>query len=100
MERNPASLAMASQRDLVGLAIRNGIKHIYPARFILALVCPLIFRNEVASAFLPTLRFPAPYETVEIPVEQMFTTFYWRFRTDNGSWQSGWTGWSKLTRTF
>jgi hypothetical protein len=52
MERNPASLAMASQRDLVGLAIRNGIKHIYPARFILALVCPLIFRNEVASAFL------------------------------------------------
>ena len=56
--------------------------------------------DEVASAFLPTLRFPAPYETVEIPVEQMFTTFYWRFRTDNGSWQSGWTGWSKLTRTF
>jgi hypothetical protein len=56
--------------------------------------------DEVANAFLPSLRFPAPYQTVEIPIEQLFTTFYWRFRTDNGTWQSGWTGWSKITRSF
>jgi hypothetical protein len=56
--------------------------------------------DEVADAFLPTLRFPAPYQTVEIPMEQLFTTFYWRFRTVNGSWESGWTGWSKISRSF
>jgi len=41
-----------------------------------------------------------PYQEVEVPTERMGTTYYWRFRTDNGKWQSGWTGWSTFKRTF
>jgi len=52
----------------------------------------------LAGTFLPTLEFPAPYQSVEIPLEKGFTKYYWRFRSDNGTWKSGWTGWSAVSR--
>jgi len=94
----PSSSAAGVLRVVQKVACKLGIKTI-PVGGEKFDLCTLSL-DEVADSFLPTLRFPAPYQMVEIPVEQLFTTFYWRFRTDNGTWQSGWTGWSKLTRTF
>jgi hypothetical protein len=54
----------------------------------------------VASPFLPTLRFYTPYQAAQVPVSQSFTTYWWRFRTANGTYQSGWTGWSSFYRSF
>ena len=56
--------------------------------------------EQMADAFLPTLKFYMPYQPVDVPTPQAFTTYYWRFRTDNGAYQSGWTGWSSFYRPF
>ncbi|MCC7443102.1 MAG: hypothetical protein IT285_15825 [Bdellovibrionales bacterium] len=53
-----------------------------------------------ADAFLPTLKFPLPYEEVDVPLGQSMTNYYWRFRTDNGAWTSGWTAWSEFRRAL
>jgi hypothetical protein len=41
-----------------------------------------------------------PYQFVKIPTPDLFTTYYWRFRTFNGEYESGWTEWSRLDRTL
>lgn len=54
--------------------------------------------DVLASRFLPTFEFPLPYQDVSVPASQWFTRYYWRFRTDNGTWRSGWTGWASFYR--
>ncbi|MBT6325261.1 MAG: hypothetical protein HOJ35_04780 [Bdellovibrionales bacterium] len=56
--------------------------------------------DTLADAFVPTLEFLTPYQFVNVPVTQHFTKYYWRFRTDNGTFQSGWTGWTKFTKSL
>lgn len=52
------------------------------------------------SAFLPTLGFYLPYESVTVGVPNQFTTYWWRFRTWNGTTASGWTGWASFYRSL
>ena len=56
--------------------------------------------TEVAEMFLPTFEFPMPYQNVEIPTSQWFTKYHWRFRTNNKTYRSGWTGWVEFYRTL
>jgi hypothetical protein len=56
--------------------------------------------DALSSAFLPTIVFRLPYQEITVPASQWFTTYYWRFRTDNGTQQSGFTGWSSFYRTL
>ncbi len=53
-----------------------------------------------ASAFLPTLEFRTPYQDSIVPATQWLTTYWWRFRTNNGAFYSGWTGWSSFFRSL
>jgi hypothetical protein len=54
----------------------------------------------LSTSFLPTVDFMTPYQETEVPASQWMTTYYWRFKTDNGSQQSGYTGWSSFFRSF
>lgn len=56
--------------------------------------------GDVDVDFLPTFTFRTPYEETTVPTTQWFTTYYWRFSTDNGYAASGWTGWSSFYRSF
>ncbi len=56
--------------------------------------------EEMTNALVPTLFFPVPYQEVAVPTSQWMTHYYWRFRTDNGTFKSGFTGWSKFFRSF
>jgi hypothetical protein len=56
--------------------------------------------DTVATAFLPTFKFHMPYQDVDVPADQWFTTYWWRFRTCNGQLYSGMTGWSSFYRSF
>jgi hypothetical protein len=56
--------------------------------------------NDTAQAFLPTMRFVVPYQDVKVPASQWATRYFWRFRTNNGSIRSGWTGWGHFNRSF
>jgi len=56
--------------------------------------------DSVTASFLPTMVFPMPYQDVSIPAKQWLTKYHWRFRTYNGSYHSGWTGWSSFTRAL
>jgi hypothetical protein len=56
--------------------------------------------DTMANNFLPTLNFPVPYQDVEAPASQWFTTYWWRFSTWNGRAGSGYTGWSSFYRSF
>jgi hypothetical protein len=35
-----------------------------------------------------------------VPATQSFTTYWWCFRTANGTYHSGWTGWSSFYRSL
>ena len=56
--------------------------------------------STLANQFLPTITFAVPYQDVEVPASQWFTTYWWRFSSNNGYVQSGWTGWSSFYRSF
>ncbi len=56
--------------------------------------------NTIANNFLPTISFPVPYQDVDVPASQWFTTYWWRFQTNNGNWTSGVTGWSSFYRSL
>ena len=56
--------------------------------------------DEMADAFLPTFQWPLPYQDVKMPTPNTFTRYYWRFRTNNGTYASGWTGWSSVYRSL
>jgi hypothetical protein len=56
--------------------------------------------SEVTSAFVPTIVWRLPYQEVSVPASQWMTTYYWRFRTYNGAYNSGYTGWSTFRRSF
>lgn len=56
--------------------------------------------SGIASAFLPTFKLLTPYEEVQVPASQWFTTYWWRFATHNGTTYSGWTGWSSFYRSY
>jgi hypothetical protein len=56
--------------------------------------------EAITSAFLPTIVWRLPYQEVKVPASQWFTKYYYRFRTDNGTHVSGYTGWSTFIRTF
>jgi hypothetical protein len=52
------------------------------------------------SAALPTLKWPVPYQEVDVSVPNLFQTYYWRFRTNNGPRWSEWTGYSNFRRVL
>ena len=56
--------------------------------------------DTMADNFLPTLSFPVPYQDTSVPASQWFTTYWWRFSTNNGAVQSGYTGWSSFYRSL
>lgn len=56
--------------------------------------------DQMTGAFVPSMEFAVPYQNVEVPASQWFTKYHWRFRTDNGSFKSGYTGWSSFFRVF
>jgi len=56
--------------------------------------------ETLAESFLPSMSFVTPYEKVKVPVSQAFTKYFWRFRTDNGTMESGYTTWSDFSRAF
>jgi hypothetical protein len=56
--------------------------------------------STIADNFLPTVMFAVPYQDVEVPASQWLTTYWWRFSTNNGFAQSGWTGWSSFYRSL
>jgi hypothetical protein len=56
--------------------------------------------NTIAANFLPTVKFPLPYQDVTVPASQWMTTYWWRFKTDNGGIASAFTGWSSFFRSF
>jgi len=61
---------------------------------------------ELLDTQLPTLQFDVPYQEFSIPTPEgtslvgLFTTYYWRFRTYNGTYTSGYTGWSRFKKYF
>lgn len=56
--------------------------------------------SDVASAFLPTFSFATPYQETTVPATAWFTTYWWRFKSNNGTTDSGWTGWSSFYRSL
>jgi hypothetical protein len=56
--------------------------------------------DQMSDAFLPTLKFPLPYQSTTVPASQWFTTYWWRFRTYNGRYLSNWTNWSSFYRSL
>jgi hypothetical protein len=56
--------------------------------------------STVTTNFLPTVSFTTPYQDVVVPASQWLTTYWWRFSTNNGTVQSGWTGWSSFYRSL
>lgn len=56
--------------------------------------------GTIANAFLPTFVFRMPYQTIPVPASQWMTQYYWRFRTDNGAFRSGYTGWTGFYRAL
>lgn len=56
--------------------------------------------EEITASYVPTIRFRLPYQDVDAPASQMFTTYYWRFRTNNDRFTSQWTGWSSFRRVL
>jgi hypothetical protein len=56
--------------------------------------------NTITDAFLPTAKFNIPYVDHDVPASQWMTTYFWRFSTNNGAIQSGFTGWSSFFRSL
>lgn len=56
--------------------------------------------DQISNSFLPSLVFPTPYQDVAIPASHWMTKYFWRFRTRNSAYTSGWTGWSSFTRAL
>jgi hypothetical protein len=56
--------------------------------------------DQVGSGFLPTFTFQTPYQDTDVPANQWFTTYWWRFSSNNGVWSSGFTGWSSFYRSL
>src|SRR5262249_53549567 len=56
--------------------------------------------NTIADNFLPTLKFPVPYQDVSVPATQWMTNYWWRFSTFNGTYYSNFTGWSSFYRSL
>jgi hypothetical protein len=56
--------------------------------------------STISTTLLPTVKFTVPYQDVEVPATQWMTTYWWRFSTNNGVVQSGWTGWSSFYRSL
>jgi hypothetical protein len=54
--------------------------------------------SDVLGAFIPSFRFYTPYDLAKVPASQWLTTYWWCFRTWNGTAWSGWTGWSSFYR--
>lgn len=93
-----ASALYGLANTLQGVACTLGIKIKVPGATDLDF-CSLNVAT-VSQAFLPTLSFRTPYQEVDVPAQQWFTKYYWRFRSWNGTIRSGWTGWSSFERTF
>ena len=56
--------------------------------------------GTIADNFLPTIKFRLPYQDTTVPASQWMTTYYWRFRTNNGTYTSNYTGWSSFYRSL
>lgn len=56
--------------------------------------------DEMMDSSLPAIKFLMPYQEVGIPTDQKLTTYSWRFRTKNGEFTSGWTGWASFFKLF
>lgn len=56
--------------------------------------------EEISQSYVPTVTFRLPYQDIDAPAAQMFTTYHWRFRTRNDRYTSQWTGWSTFRRVL
>lgn len=56
--------------------------------------------GTIPDALSPTVKFRVPYLDVDVPATNWMTTYYWRFSTNNGFVQSGYTGWSSFYRSM
>jgi hypothetical protein len=54
--------------------------------------------DQLLQQTLPTVTWPAPYQDVEVDAPNPLTTYYWRFRTYNGTLWSDWTSWGHFQR--
>jgi hypothetical protein len=62
-------------------------------------ICTLTV-DQMANAFIPTLKFTLPYQYVTVPASQWWTTYYWCFSTWNGTYRSGYTSWASFYRSL
>ncbi|MBI2569666.1 MAG: hypothetical protein HYV63_21890 [Candidatus Schekmanbacteria bacterium] len=56
--------------------------------------------DEMSDAFLPTFTWPVPYQEASVPATQWLTSYWWRFKTTNGTATSGYTSWSRFYRSL
>ncbi|MCC6810630.1 MAG: hypothetical protein IT381_24580 [Deltaproteobacteria bacterium] len=56
--------------------------------------------STISTSLLPAIEFQMPYQDVDVPASQWMTTYHWRFKTNNGAMDSGYTGWSRFFRSF
>ncbi len=56
--------------------------------------------RQMLDDFLPTSRWPLPYQEVEVPAPVPFRGHHWRFRAHNGTMWSGWTDWTGFYRAL
>ncbi len=62
-------------------------------------LCALSF-NDLLNLTLPSIQWPLPYQDVEVDTPNVATQYFWRFRTRNGTANSGYTGWSSFVRAL
>jgi hypothetical protein len=95
-------LKTSSLYGLAGLvqkiACGLGIKQVHTGKATFDL-CSLTV-DQMANAFIPTFDFPLPYQELEVPATQWMTTYHWRFRSENGTFNSGYTAWMPFIRVF
>jgi hypothetical protein len=55
---------------------------------------------SASASFLPSMTFWTPYQSVDMPLPQWMSQYWWRFRTNNGTQLSNFTGWNSFNRAF
>ncbi len=90
----------------LGIAADGG-----PGLFLLSALCEGGIQNEIdpCEIFLNsskyngnsqglTVHFKVPYQEVSVELPNMMTQYWWKFRTDNGTYSSNYTAWASVYR--
>ena len=64
-----------------------------------SLVLGMLGVDTITTA-LPTLKWVVPYQEVDVTAPNMFQSYWWRFRANNGTKWSEWTGYSTFRRVL